>query len=72
MSNSMAGALKQHDKELDLVLGDTIEPVEEQVGCLGACTGHERGMRGQTAAEWHIWAQLSVLVCGRLAEEQVL
>ncbi len=32
MSNSMAGALKQRDKKLEL-LGETAEPVEEQVGC---------------------------------------
>ena len=31
MSNSVAGALKQHDRELEL-LGETTEPVEEQVG----------------------------------------
>ena len=35
MSNSVAGALKQHDKELEL-LGQTTELVEEQVGCRGA------------------------------------
>ena len=35
MSNSVAGALKQHDKELEL-LGQTTELVGEQVGCWGA------------------------------------
>ena len=35
MSNSVAGALKQHDKERER-LGETTELVEEQVGWLGA------------------------------------
>ena len=51
MSNSVAGALKQHDKEVEL-LREPAEPVEEQVGVLEACTGHERGMRGPAGADW--------------------